>query len=418
MHKIFFTTATLVVFLLFPLSFLSADSDSEERAKVPLLQQLHAIERYIAHTFSPDFESTKPVSDEVLRTSIDAGVDWLIHAQEENGHFAYEYLPFEDSYANDDNIVRQTGALFILAEVVRGDTKGDTKTNTAIEKAIAYFESLSPEHMYEDTEVRCITKSESSKICKLGATSLALTALLGYVEVYPEKAKEYEDLIEGYVSFIKAAKKNGSGFRDQYTVGTGFKGETESSFSNGEALLALVRYYQYDQNKDVKDMIDETFEYLRPQAFDTALYLWIMAALKDMHVLWPNEAYVSYTKDFTQWRIKGMHSARGTQHNYCAAAEGLVSAYSVLEGNSSDADQQKLRKEIDFWNNKNLSLQIQEEDVLVLTKEDGTFVFKKVTDMKQSRGGFLTGHDMPTQRIDFTQHCLSTQLQTLVDING
>lgn len=418
MYKINFILLSFLVVLLFPLCVVKAETDTEAKKTAVLLQQLHAIERYIEHAFLTKFESTKPLQDEVVKKTINEGVQWLIQSQEENGHFAYEYLPFEDEYRNDDNIVRQTGALFILAEIARRDKTQNAETNRAIEKAIGYFKSLSPLHEFEGTEVRCITKTESSKVCKLGATSLALTALLGYVEKYPTKASEYEDLIEGYVSFIMEAKKEDTGFRDQYTIGSGFKGEAESSFSNGEALLALVRYYQYEPEGDVKTMIDETFEYLEPQTYDTALYLWIMAALKDMQVLWPSTAYTEYTKGFTQWRLGELKNARNTLHNYCAANEGLASAYSVLEKSSTAPELSLLRKEIDFWNAKNRGHQIQTDDTFMLLPQEGTLAFTQISDMEQSRGGFLTGYAEPTQRIDFTQHCVSAYVQTLVDIDG
>lgn len=38
--------------------------------------------------------------------------------------------------------------------------------------------------------------------------------------------------------------------------------------------------------------------------------------------------------------------------------------------------------------------------------------------MEQALGGFLTGENELTQRIDFTQHCVSAYLQKRVDMDG
>lgn len=419
MNKKSFYAVLVLVVLSLPGSFTSAATPSEADNVTMLTAQVHAAQNYLKKIAATlNHERATAVNDEILRNSIQEGISWLQEAQEENGHFAYEYLPYEDIYRNDDNIVRQAGALYIQSEVVRRDTKIDTQANESIERAITFFEGLSTEHTYEGTNVRCVVKSEESNLCKLGATALALTGILGYVEAHEDKADEYEELIDGYVAFILKSKKINSGFRDEYRVGIGFKAEKESSFSNGEALLALVRYYQYKPDTEVKKVIDDTFVYLEGKEFDTALYLWIMAALKDMQVLWPNPTYITYGKEFTAWRMSGLAPFRNTIRNYCAATEGLVSAYSLLEGKVAVQEQKKLRQEIDFWNAKNLALQIGKEDAYRLVNEKGKFEFKEVKNMEQTKGGFLTADDELTQRIDFTQHCVSTHLQTLVDVDG
>lgn len=381
--------------------------------------QLKALQKYLARmTPAPNQSTAGVLTPEQMREAIKDGVTWFTQAQEPNGHFAYEYLPYEDTYRSDDNIVRQAGGLYALGEVVRRSATQDKNTNKTIEQAITFFENQSPEDTYEGKNIRCITNTEESSVCKLGATALALTGILGYVEGNPSKKDTYEDLIDAYVSYILVSKKPTLGFRNQYKVGTGFRDEKESSFSNGEALLALVRYYQYREDVKVKKVIDETFMYLKSTPFDTGLYLWMMAGLKDMQVLWPNDAYITYGRDFTLWRLNQSLSAHGSTRNYCALGEGLVSAYSLLDGKITESEKKKLRGEIDFWNTRNLDLQIKKEDTYKLAIENKMPVLKKVLDMKQSAGGFLTADTELTQRIDFTQHCITTYLQTLVDVDG
>ncbi len=394
-------------------------AETEDATLLRLEGQLRAITAYVADRGTVwNSQRQTAVSDTRVRKSITDGVAWLVAAQEEDGHFAYEYLPYEDTYRADDNIVRQAGALYALSEVARRSDTDGKETNEAIERAIGFFERLSLEHEYEGTTVRCVTKSKESKVCKLGATTLALTGILGYVEAYPKKAATYKDLIEGYNAFIVKSKKPNAGFRDEYIINKGFKGENESSFSNGEALLALVRYYQYKEDDVVKKVIDDTFNYLKETEFDTPLYLWIMASLKDMQRLWPNTAYTQYGTEYTNWRIQLLNSSHNTTRNYCASTEGLASAHTLLEGSATPVAQKRLRHEIDFWNTKNLSMQIDARHTYRLVNQGGKFVFKEVENMAQSQGGFLTAHDELTQRIDFTQHCVSTYLQTFVDIDG
>lgn len=407
-----------LVLLMALVSFSAAPPVFAESNIDVLLKKLNALEEYLEQLTFPRTPGTQALPNEEMREIITDSVKWMEEAQEQNGHFAYEYLPYEDAYWEDDNIVRQAGALFELSEVARRSSVKDEGVHQTIERSITLFEDLSPEHEYKGEKMRCVTNTKESSTCKLGSTSLVLTGILGYVEASPEKTDAYADLIEEYAAYIMAAKKPDTGFRNEYKVDAGFRSEKESSFSNGEALLALTRYYQYSPKEEVKKVIDGTFEYLKDTQFDTGLYLWIMAALKDMQVLWPNSAYVAYGKEFTNWRIASVAPYRGTGHNYCAAAEGFASAYSLLKGNTTEAYEKSLRQEIDFWNKKNAGLQIAAGETYRVIKQDGSLYFKEIKNMEQSRGGFLTSDDRLSQRIDFTQHCISAYLQTLVDIDG
>jgi len=408
----------IIYILVFPGNVALAKNDSDTLEL--LTHQITALEKYIARTnLRMGLSEAVALPREDMRDVIKNGVAWLVEAQEGTGHFAYEYLPYSDEYKYGDNIVRQAGALYALTEVARRDAVGDMHRSAAIEEAVVFFENASLAHTYEGKEVRCLARNKDSKTCILGATALALAGVLGYVESDPAKASTYEHLIEGYISFIMASKKEAAGFRDQYRIGTGFVGDKESSFSNGEALLALVRYYQYSPDQEVKRIIDETFSYLEVIPFDTPLYLWAMAALKDMHALWPSEKYTTYGEKFTAWRMGSLYRSHGTTRNYCASTEGLASAYTLIEDSASKEVLERLRTEIDFWNLKNVDLQITSNDLYRLaTREDGTIFLEFVQNLNKSRGGFLTAENELTQRIDFTQHCVSTYVQTLVDIDG
>jgi len=416
MHIKFITLLLAVSLITISPSSTLASQTSQTEDEV-LRGSLTAILSYIRHAF--DLEPKTPLSENELRTTIHDGVSWLVNSQEENGHFAYEYLPYQDHYRPDDNIVRQAGALFALGEYARKNTALNTDVNEAIENSIAWFETLSPEDTEDGKTFRCIIDGEGSVQCKLGATSLALAGILGYVERYPDKAPEYKDLIESYTAFILAMKKASTGFKNLHYVNSDTESDKESSFSNGEALMTLVKYYQYNPSKSLKDLIDESFTYMKNSVeFDSALYLWIMAALKDMQTLWPSDAYISYTRDYTDWRLQSVALHKKTDHNYCAYIEGIVSAYSILESSSTKEELTELRDEIDFWLAKTDRLQLEADDVYRVRNIDGALSMEIQPNPEQAHGGFLTGYDELAQRIDFTQHCVSAYMQTLVDIDG
>ncbi|MCA9354241.1 MAG: hypothetical protein KC877_01845 [Candidatus Kaiserbacteria bacterium] len=371
--------------------------------------QLTAISEYVERLLGVH----PPLDTAEKRDIIAAGTAWTVASQEENGHFGYEYAPYDGVYLRGEGMVRQAGTLFMLSEVYLQQTEKDPRIATAIEQAIDYFESIS----LEEGSFWCIKNSERSTKCELGSASLALIGLVNYVTAVPEKEKVYESLIENYFNYLRVAKFVGKGFSANYDAEDSFSAK-ESPFYNGEAMLALVKYYQYRPDNEVKDMLQETFEHLRKQEHESPLYLWIMAALKEMKVLWPNEAYVTYAKDFTNERLVSAATRHHLTHNYCAPLEGLVSAYSVLEGTADDELLTQLYDEIQYWLSRTTALQVGRTTPYRVNTIDGVLQLQTVTDPAQAYGGFLTGEEVLTQRIDFTQHCVSAYLQTLVDIEG
>lgn len=379
------------------------------------LYQLQALVTYTEQSYT---QKNHTLTETELRSLITEGVHYLVQAQEGNGHFAYEYEPYADTYRNDDNIVRQAGALYALGEVVRLSNTADPVLNEAIESAIEYFDNLSEADTVSSISFRCIVDGTKSSRCKLGATSLALSGILSYVSRYPEKQAVYAALIDDYIAYILVSKKEDGGFRSVHNIGTKSRIASESPFANGEVLLALVRSYQYNRDETIKQYALATYEYLALQEFDTALYLWIMAALKDMQMLWSNESYSTYAKEFTSWRVDGVAYRKGTDKNYCAYAEGVASAYSVIKDSLSLKEKEMLESELAFWNTHNSHLQIgQNARYRFAYTPENDLQLHAIKNPEQAQGGFLTSEENPTLRIDFTQHCVSAYLQTLVDIN-
>lgn len=354
-----------------------------------------------------------PLTDDAIRDIIKDGVAWLVAAQEESGHFKYEYVPYEGRYRADDNIVRQAGSFFQLGEIARMDDEGVYDLEEPIVRSASYFEDISIEGSFEGTDFRCV-KASGEGACKLGATALASIGLLDLTAAYPEYADDYETLLNDYRAYILAMKKEGAGFRYYYNPKLKSQRTDESSFSNGEAFFALVRFEERESDAALRTTIDETFTYLeKGTGFDSALYLWAMAGLKDLQALRPNPRYAAYTDRYTAWRVADNVRYRHSTGNRCAYIEGIASAHALLSETTS-VRPSLLETEIDTHLEKTAHLQVR--PVNRYRYVDGALL--KLKDESLALGGFLTGFaaDGLTQRIDFTQHCLSAYAQTLVDV--
>jgi hypothetical protein len=385
-------------------------------ASVPLEVTLTELREYVARMV--DARNPSPLTDDELRKTIALGTNWLTNAQQSSGRFRYEFHPYENMYSADDNIVRQAGALYALTEVLKHDEDDPHNLSGTAEDAIELFANISKESEYNGKKFRCVTQNGASTRCELGATALVLTGILGYVEYAPEKTSRYQKQIDDYRAFILAMQKENGGFQNLFLIGRPRQSDAESAFSNGEALLALTRFYNFEDDAEVKDALASALKYLTKQPYDANLYLWIMAAMKEIDAIDVRLQNTPFVRDFTLWRIERGASTRSTNRNFCAYTEGVVSALSVLKGRVTDDVYARIRAEAEYGLRKNRPLQITDTDMTrAFIDSKGLSVYTFVQPLR-AVGGFLTDEAEPSQRIDFTQHCLNANLQMLTDVRG
>ena len=352
-----------------------------------------------------------PLSDADVEDIIAGSVVWLLRAQEENGHFRYEYAPYEDRYLGGDNIVRQAGTFYQLGEALQRKKGNIEAIAVAMERSAGYFEELSRQGIHDGMEFTCVVEDAESTRCKLGATALVLVGMIGLAEHDDTYRAEYDDRIASYAAFLEVMQKDNGGFRNIFDFESSTQSDAESSYSNGEAFLALVRYHQYRLDETTKERIDETFRYLKDEVpFDVPLYLWVMAAVDDLYRAGLRAEYEAYVKSYTDWRIAGFVDRLETDHNMCAYTEGIALGYGMLKRFLPVTARAPYREEVSFWLAKGSELQVGEDDRYHVTFARGVPSFSMIADTERALGGFLTGTSALTERIDFTQHCLNSYL--------
>jgi len=351
-----------------------------------------------------------PLPETETREIIDQSIEWFKTAQEENGHFRYEYVPYDNEYLDLDHIVRQAGAFYILGEVAAKDVSGKYNLKPYLERSIEFFESLTISGTYDGKIFGCVADNKNSSVCTMGTTALVAVGIADYMKAYPD-GSDYTVLLDSYIDYILAMKMGGQGFRSHFYNNSGSQTDSESSYSNGEALLALVRYYRFNPGSEVRKIIDDMFSYIESIPYDSALYLWAMAAIKDLQEIRPDQRYLNYVKGYTDWRTRQFRGSYGSQNNLCAYIEGVISAYSVYP-------EKDYLREIEFWLYKSSKLQIRDDDLHRFVFTDGRFSLASIENKERALGGFLTSRHKLTQRIDYTQHCLSSYLQKLTDIDN
>ena len=91
-------------------------------------------------------------------------------------------------------------------------------------------------------------------------------------------------------------------------------------------------------------------------------------------------------------------------------------AYNFLKNEMSPEERIRLESELHFWNRHNAQLQIKSGDRYRIIQNENDISLMSILDPQRAQGGYLTAHNEPVQRIDYTQHCVSTYLQTLSEM--
>ncbi len=392
----------------------SSSEGETDRPNMATTTSTESNEQEEATTSEETNRKQSPMAPEEMRGIIREGVEWLKQAQEESGHFRYEYRPLGGTYSDDDLMARQAGAAFVLGKTLRYGNDPFAVHDTLV-RAFEYFQSQSRNGEYNGYEFRCVLRKEG--VCSLGATSLVLTSMLDYMETFPERAPRYRFISEKYRNFILAMKKADEGFRGFYHFGRDRQPVNESHFSNGEAYLALVHYNnRHPDSDEAERALEESFDYFAERYrtdWNWNFYLWGMAAIQQLPEEKRTEEHYRFVRDFTDWRIAGFQNNRGSWYNSCAYIEGVISAYDILKERLTEAEERRYTNEIRYWLNRSAGLQVTEEGVPLWAGDTINRIVP--VDPERAIGGFVTALDTPKLRIDFTQHCVSSYMQWLTE---
>ena len=371
----------------------------------------------LSHNRNPDILGELDVIDqqEIIKNS----VAWIVNSQLDSGRFNYEYLPYLDKYTDDDNIVRQAGTLYSLAMTARRDVDNKYDLEPTIRKSLEYLESISESGEFNDRDFLCVLDRRLGDKCKLGATALTLAAMMESFQAYPELESDYQDLAKEYKEYLLAVRNPDAGFRGYFNPKpNGLQTSKESSFFNGETLLALTMYQQYKPESEIESTIKEVFTYVLTTADrDPGLYLWAMASVNLLDQHYSDSRYLPYIRLYVGERLATARAKSQSVSNYCAYTEGLASASVMMSRHLDDADMSFYTDNLNTALSKNATLQITSDDIVrmsIVPELD----FLSINNPEQAIGGFLTGQNDLMQRIDYTQHCLSAYVINLVDLNG
>lgn len=368
------------------------------------------------------------------RDRLQQTVEYLLAAQLPSGLFVYDFDFVADRSVEPDNIVRQAGVAYILAEHYR--YAPDPRVRRAIEATLTRLGELSLpigksrlQSALEQTGLLSVPigryklraalerfgllyrPSGDGKVISLdgryvfalaGAGAVALLAELQYYQATADN--RFSSLRSAWLGGLLSLRIPRRGFR----ISPGFIDDTP--FFDGEGWLALAYYHGvFPRDERILSALENLEAYLMTRyATDvtTGFYQWgAMAAALRLEQT-SNPRFLSFIRAQAQTLLEAPRRDEWRGESSCAHMEGLAVAARVLRARQ-DGDRLLLGTVLARLNEemaKNRELQIPPNEGRIGFGQGVQLISPKLRDFS---GAFLVGRFRAYTRVDETAHCLS-----------
>jgi hypothetical protein len=176
-----------------------------------------------------------------LNISTQIGIDYLFNCLKEDGSFIYEINAKTGVISNSYNILRHAGTLYVLYQWCSRNNENDKIAQ--LDATTAYLKRhIKP--LKEVSNIKCIVEKDQAK---LGGAALTLLALIENYKINPS-AKEL-DVLRDIANFIVWMQESSGKFKSKIFYEKGNFSSFSSTYYPGEAILALIRFYEIDKNE-------------------------------------------------------------------------------------------------------------------------------------------------------------------------
>jgi hypothetical protein len=353
-------------------------------------------------------ENKKVSSGEIEIALLLAG-EYLKNAVKDDGSFVYEYFPPTNRENSQYNMLRHAGTIYAMVEIY--ELTKDKSLLEKIQKAIPFLLRNLKNVQIKDHAV--LVAIDNGNI-KLGANALAILALTKYMDVV--KTREYLDTVQKLARWIQATQSpEGRFLIHKQDFSTKNISNFVSDYYPGEAIYALTLLYKIDKNKEWLDTAENAARYLidvrdgGKSMVQLSHDHWLLYGLNELYRVRRHKIYYDHTLKIASAILNAQHkdSAQDGAGSFYTTArstptatrmEGLCAVYQLVRDFGT-------KKELDSLLD-GICLGIKFQLKTQVTKE----MAKNRKWPVRAVGGFLESLDMPSIRIDYVQHNVSSLL--------
>jgi UDP-N-acetylmuramoyl-tripeptide--D-alanyl-D-alanine ligase len=372
----------------------------------------------VARAQEPAAAPARRLTLEQLDRSLELGRAHLLARQNDAGAFIYEYDFVARSSGMGDNPVRQAGALWGLVLIHQHHPTPETLR--AIQKSLAFFEQNS----VDLGDGRRIIAYPSDLVGKTNTIALVALSIMDLLEAEPNLPERagYERRLNQYIAYLMSVRneRNRVGprgtrmrrgtFQVHYDTTTGATRGANSSYSDGEILLTLVKAAKGFGHARLRPQILESAAAMYAEHFheplndprignaDKGFYQWGTMAFAEIATSgWKGaDVYGQRAIEMSLWMISQPNfTTPGGNNGY--AHEGVAAAYRIAKLRGDEANMRRLRDAIEAGLYELTTWQVG-------GPIPNAYLQLNPTEDRKAIGGVMNAKDDPVLRIDTTQH--------------
>ncbi len=348
----------------------------------------------------------------LLEKMIQGCTHYLMASQKKEGNFIYELNLKNGEITQEDNQVRQSGALWGLA--LAYTYKPTESVEEAAKRGLNFFFRHA---VFHDSVVAIHYPGEV--MASTGTTALLALTILDMMQACPTWREDsmHKNRLTYLINTLQYLKHPEGGFYSYYSVQNMMPLGSPNPYADGETLLALCKYYRLfpDQvflshlENSARLLYEHYVEIARKKQDDNALtkgfYQWGTMAFYELFEITGDTSYTEKILDLAHWMIDVHKTLRRTK-NTAYAYEGLATAYrcALLTGRLEDAE--KIKKVIHRGFFRLITWQYA-------GPRENLYLLFTTNKIEQAQGGVMNSCCNPLLRIDVTQHQLHAGIRIL-----
>ncbi|MBR6324420.1 MAG: hypothetical protein IKR62_05490, partial [Victivallales bacterium] len=354
---------------------------------------------------------TPPLTREILMQSLEAARAYYLNQQKTDGNFKYLLDLSDGKTSDDDNQVRQAGAIWGLSCLNRDFFNEPTRR--ALLLGFDFFiRNIKTLPTGETVIVYPGEKNLNSGTVALFC--LALTDFLAGQDKYLDQntKDKYRRILFTHLQFLRTMELDDGSWSRAYELSSGIRKPVPSSYYDGEALLAYCKAARLYNRKDLIRRINfalprlihrytvQTWQPDGDQDLTKGFYQWgSMAFAEYVEAGWEPHAKLAAdaAMALAWWQIDE-NQLEAKKANVAYAVEGLAATWRIARMTKREAEEKRLKSVIDNIMGK-----------LILCQYKGPFMqynpylmsLKNV--VPEAYGGITAAQNSPFVRIDNVQ---------------
>lgn len=352
---------------------------------------------------------------ETLEVSLRLGRQFLVNNQRKEGNFHYEYDFVGQALSQEDNGVRQAGALWGLA-LLHLDHPG-SDTGQALSRGLDFF--LDRTCAGAGRQGLALSYPGGRR-CESGMVALVGLAIIdtlraeagGTASMPPPRREQLEAVLDGFLRHLAALQREDGRFAEAWDPEARQASGRASPYADGEILLCMTKAARYLGRESLRPLIEKLAPKLAEfytleswaEAADSNLtkgfFQWgCMAFWEYREAGWEGSKVMDDAILALNWWMIHVHEVGTKSRNTAYSVEGLVQGYRV----ASSLGLIEVRDVLD-GTIKDILSRLTTWQVGGPLRDRNVFLVQNPTRDPLAMGGVMNAKNEGTLRIDVTQH--------------